>query len=227
MKFLSQVLILIILPFLSGCLMTRDDVNEENDRKVVAQQVTTLQKDHADEKMRTSELNEELRGVAGRLEALENKNSMSDKEKEKTKSANEAQFGEVNKKINALQEELQKIENQLGTLAQEIVRIDTKVPTKSSTSVAVEPTNEKKLNHFSAGEDFFHQKDYKQAIVEYQKYRDLYPKGKRFDAATYRIGMSFKNLGMNEEAKTFFEEVQSKFPDSKFAKAAKEQLKSK
>jgi TolA-binding protein len=226
----------VALPLLAGslmsCMMTRDEVNEETERKAVAQQVNSLQKDHADQRMRTTELNEELRSIGGRLEALENRASVASKDREKMASANESQMAEANKKIAALQEEVQKLQNQVALLGQEIIRLDSKPVAKAPVAAAVAEkagagADKNKVNHFANGDEAFKQKDFKQAIVEYQKYRDTLPNGKKFPAATYRIGVAFKELGMKEEAKTFFEEVQSKFPDSNFAKMAKDQLKSK
>lgn len=76
------------------------------------------------------------------------------------------------------------------------------------------------------GDDAFAAKDWKGAVVIYQKYRDKYPKGKKFVEATYKIGICFKELKLKSEAKTFFDEVIEKFPSSPEAKKAKSQLKS-
>ena len=226
------VLILVLgLVAFSSCLMTRDDVSEETERKAVVQQVSTLQKDHADQKMRTTELNEELRSISGRLESLENRATVATHEREKYAASNDAQMAEAQKKINLLQDEVQKLQNQVASLSQDIVKLESHPGSSKTATVNEKPADSDKgkgkVDHFALGDSSFKQKDYKQAIVEYQKYRDSFPSGKKFPAATFRIGVSFKELGMMDDAKTFFEEVQSKFPESPFAKMAKEQLKSK
>ena len=68
-------------------------------------------------------------------------------------------------------------------------------------------------------------KKWKDAIVVFSKYRDQFPKGKKYADATYKIGVCFQELGMKEEAKPFLEEVVAKFPGTSEAKKASFRLK--
>ena len=51
------------------------------------------------------------------------------------------------------------------------------------------------------------------------------PKGKRYADATYKIGMSFQELKLKDDAKAFYQEVIQKFPKSSEAKKAEVRLK--
>jgi TolA-binding protein len=78
---------------------------------------------------------------------------------------------------------------------------------------------------YALAEEKFDQKNWKEAILEYEKYRKANPKGKQFSTATYKIGVAFQELGLNDEAKAFYEEVISKFPKTKDADRASTRMK--
>lgn len=217
MSKMSKAMIVTGIMFtLSGCLMTRNEIEEAEQRKVVQQQVSTLQKTNADSQSRFNELNEDLRSLNGRVETLENRLQQAQKDKEKTQLLNDQQLAETNKKVQLLQEEIQKLENQLASLSQELMK---------AASGAAPVISGKKEDVFQNGEEAYAKKEWRQAILNFQKYRESYPKGKKYPQATYKIGQAFLELGMKDEAKTFFEEVVSKFPDNDLAKQAKSRLK--
>ena len=70
----------------------------------------------------------------------------------------------------------------------------------------------------------FKRKSYENAISEFQKYRDLHPKGEYYPEATFYIGESFKSLKMPIEAEIFFKEVVETHPQSLWASKAKKNL---
>jgi TolA-binding protein len=78
---------------------------------------------------------------------------------------------------------------------------------------------------YETAEANFQKKAWKDAIVEYQKYRDRNPKGRHYSESTYKIGVCFQELGMRDEAKSFYSEVIAKFPKTKSADKAKIRLK--
>jgi len=228
-KFSNVLVISSSVLLFSGCLMTRDDIQEEEQKKVVQQQVTSLQKNNADVQSRTTELNEEIREIHGKTESLENKIQTQNKEREKVQNLTDQQLAETNKKVFALQEEVQKLSNQVGFLNQELVKIS-QAQAAAPMAGAAESTKggkEKKTEAFKNAEEAFAKKDWRNAILNYESYRKNYPKGKNFEMATFKIALCFKELGMKDEAKTFFEEVISSFPDTALAKQAKDQLKKK
>ena len=87
------------------------------------------------------------------------------------------------------------------------------------------PSSDNPKTQFQAAEAAFEKKAWKEAILDYEKYRKAFPKGKEFPAATYKIGVSFQELGMADEARAFYEEVIAKFPKGKDAKSAQARLK--
>jgi TolA-binding protein len=77
-----------------------------------------------------------------------------------------------------------------------------------------------------AAAEMFSGKKWKDAAAAFQKYREAFPKGKAYSDATYKIGVCFQELGLKDEAKSFYDEVVAKFPKSKEAKKARIRLKS-
>ncbi len=215
---------------LSGCLMTREEIAGEEQKKAVQQQVSNLQKSHADAQSHYTELNEELRDLHGKIESLENRQTTVARDREKTQNLNDQQLAETNKKVLLLHEEIQKLENQVSFLSQELIKVSQVQATAASAPVSTgdkPKAGEKKADTFKLGEDAFNKKDWRNAILQYENYRKFYPKGRHVAVATYRIGLCFKELGMKDEAKTFFEEVISNYRDTALAKQAKDQLKKK
>jgi TolA-binding protein len=97
--------------------------------------------------------------------------------------------------------------------------------TAAAAAAAGEKSSKKKSDTYETAQDLFAKKEWKQAILNFQKYRDENPKGAKFADATYKIGVSFQELGMKDEAKTFYEEVLNKFPKSEDAHRAKIRMK--
>ncbi len=66
---------------------------------------------------------------------------------------------------------------------------------------------------------------YADAILEYQKLIDTYPKDKRVPEAYLKQGLSLINLGRKQEAKYFLNTLIDKYPNSREAQRAREKLK--
>lgn len=207
----------IIGTMMLGCLKTRTDVKETETKQVMAQQVTTLQKTNADTNNRIAELEQELRELTGKIEVLESKLNKQNPDTEKTIKSVAELAADSNKKLAAYQEELLKQDAALKQLTQDVETL------KAERVAAVKP--QEKKDPYQTAEDYFKQSEWKKAIIQYQKYRDENPKGKKVAECTYKIAYSFSELGMKDEAKTFYEEVISKFPASPEAKKAKARIK--
>ena len=78
---------------------------------------------------------------------------------------------------------------------------------------------------FMRAEANYKLKNYKQAIVDYSKFPEKFTKSKKMPEALYKIGLSFESLGMNDDAKGFFQELVDKFPKSPQAKKIRPKLK--
>lgn len=213
----------IVLSSGAACLRTRSDVKEVEQQKAVTHQVVTLQKENADVSSRYNDLNEEIRDLRGRIEVAENKISKGDSENDRsTKNALE-QTQDVGKKTALLQETVTRLDSQVQALNAEVQALRADIAASNARQIA--PSGGGK-NSWENGLENFDKKDWKKAILAFQDYREKNPKGKNFHEATYRIGVCFQELGLKDEAKTFYDEVISKNPDSSEAKKAKIRLKS-
>ncbi len=200
--------------FLSSCntLVTRTAVKETEQRKQFQDQVSTLQRSSADINAKFSEIDAELRALNGRTDSIENK--MQVEKNQESKAAPQVQVDELQRKVLLLEQELVSLKSKTEQLA--LSRADERSAT---------PTKAKTKEVFDEAEEHFASKDFKKAILGYSKYREVYPKGRRFAEATYKIGLSFQELGQQDEASIFFEEVIAKFPNSSEARKAKARLK--
>ncbi|MGZ3742599.1 MAG: tetratricopeptide repeat protein [Pseudobdellovibrionaceae bacterium] len=224
---LNGVLLGLCLNF-TACLKTRSDVRETEQKQVIQQEVTKLQKTNADVSSRFSDVEDDLRNLRGRLEVLEHKREQGLQETESTKKNMTEQSAETNKKILLLQEGLSNLEKSVVQLNAEMNALQAEKAALAAQNSAAQAkaAAEAKKNSYELGQEFFEQKDWKKAILNYQKYRDENPNGKKVADATYKIGVSFQEIGMKDEAKTFFNEIVSKYPNSNEAKKAKIRLKS-
>lgn len=207
--------------FLTGCLKTRNEVRENEQRQVMQQQVVTLQKTNADASGRFADLEEQMRSLNGRVDVVENRIGQGNSGVENALKSSQEQNRDLNQKVMILQEALTKMERDILALNAELQAVKAQKAAFQAESSA----KAAKKNTYESAEGFFEKKDWKQAILNYQKYRDDNPKGGKFADATYKIGVSFQELGMRDEAKTFYDEVVSKFPKSEEARRAKIRLK--
>ena len=215
--FLSLILVLSGLLLSSGCLMTRADVEQAENDKKMADQVSLLQKDKADQVSQLSDVNEQIRQMSGRIEVLENQLSVALHEKKRIEETSDKALSDRDLKLAILQEAITKQETQLTMIQAELASKGSK---KNE-----DPKQKKSTNAFVVAETLFKQKEWKEAILNYQKYSERTPNGRFAPDATYKIGVCFQELGMNEEAKTFYDDVILKFPASEAAKAARARLK--
>lgn len=220
MKLPKLNFLLVLIPMiLTACLKTRGDVKESEQTKVQQQQVVSMQK--AEAESRQVEIDEEMRNINGRIETLENKLQSTDQDKEKKQLQD--LIVEQNKKMLLLQEALAKLETQVGALNSELQNVRAE---KLTDAKSVEKKAEKKVGgQFEAGLEYFGNKDWKRSILSFQKYRDENPNGAKLALATLYIGDSFKELGMKDESKSFYDEVVAKYPKTAEAKTAKSRLK--
>lgn len=215
---------------LTGCLKTRAELEAENSantqqRQTVAQQRAAAQERPAAPERplpaanRFDEYDEQMRALTGRVDSLENYVQQLNAAKQSEAEGGASEKQNTNLKFQAYEEELRKLEAQVATLKEEVTRLKAPPPEAAAPSAPGKTP-------YDQGESLFQAKKWKEAIVNYQKYRDQNPKGKMYADATYKIGVCFQELGMKDEAKTFLEDVTVKFPSSKEAKKAAFRLKS-
>jgi len=212
---------------LTGCLKTRTDVRETEQKHVIQQEVSKLQRTNADASSRFADVEEDVRGLRGRIEVLEHQKGLGSQEADSAKKFAVEQSADANKKILLLQEGLSNLEKTVFQLNAEVnaLRAEKAALVAQNTAAQAKAAADAKKNSYELGQEFFDQKDWKKAILNFQKYRDESPSGKKFNDATYKMGVAFQELGMKEEAKTFYDELVSKSPASNEAKKAKIRLK--
>ncbi len=76
----------------------------------------------------------------------------------------------------------------------------------------------------NTADELFKIKQWKQAIVYYDKYRKTHKKHPKYRRATLQIGYCFQKLSMHKEAKVFFKEIVEHFPKSAEAIQARKEL---
>lgn len=74
-------------------------------------------------------------------------------------------------------------------------------------------------------ETFYAQKRYREAIFEFQKVQEAWPKSDKVPDSLLKIGFSFVALGVKDGAVPFLEEVVSAHPKAPAARLAREKLK--
>lgn len=210
----------------TGCvaLKTREEVNQTETTKAQQSQVTQLQTQKAEADNKVLVLQDELRQLNGRLDMLEKR------EHDQQQAAN-VQTGPTNKDVI---EQMKIFEQNNAAMRAKIEELEGKLATaQKAQSVAAEKPVVKEKNskstkdskdNYEAADDLFNKKEWKSAILSYQAYRDANPKGSNYAQATYKIGVSFQELKMKDEAKVFFEEVIQKFPKSPAARKSKFRL---
>ena len=219
MKIVYAVLVSVIsLGFLSGCALdTRSQVKQEDERTVIRKQVQNLQATTADVNSRFNDVEDDVRKANGRIEALETKLARSSQEQQgKSEKATQTIDAKLADNDKAYREEFKALRAEIDSLKAQI---------ESRRSLETAAVVAQSKDPFGAAESKFASKNYKEAILDYQAYRRQNPSGKHFAAATYKIGASFQEMGMADEARAFYDEVISSAPKSKEAKSAQSKLK--
>lgn len=215
-----------LMALLSSCLQTRSELGSQyqsqvykkkNSENQSAQQVAPQE----EKTPQVDERDEVLRQLNGRMESLENQVQSLSKENTDTKLL----LQQESQKVLILQDALAQMQNHMPP--QQTTPAASAVSAKSSDEKLVKnsskPTETKttKKTAFDTAEDQFNKKEFKKAILSYQQYVDEFPKGKFVSESKYKIGASFQELGMKDEALAFFEEVIAQYPKSDAGKKAK------
>ncbi len=200
-----KIISLIILLALTGCIETAETQRDQEEKVMLRKQVASIQKNTADSGSRFMETEETLRKVEGRVEIMERQLSALSKSQSdlQQKSAHNA---EQDVQIQALKEEIAQLKQSLQNMTQ--------VLTAQAQHAA--PTNEADV--LATANQKFKAASYQEAIVLYSQFRTQNPKNKLQPFATMRIAESFAELGMKAEAQAFYDELKTKYPNSKEAK---------
>lgn len=217
---ISYLILLLLLISTSSCLRTRSDLAEQDQKKEMKNQLTTLQQFAARDEVRYQDFESQLRSMNGKIEALEFKINELIEKGDKKSNDDSIVKNQRDLQLKTYEDAIRSLQTQLNLQIQEIENLKALALAKSQIT-----TNSPTKGNFTSAEEAYKKKDWKSAILGYQKYREANPKGRRYAHATLRIGISFVELGLKADAKPFFEEVVEKFPKSAEAKEAKNRLK--
>lgn len=211
--------------FLSACLKTRTDVtqldqNSTYGKKNAENQIESQIESNANQTSALEDKDMLIRDLNGRVEVLEQQLSDLKKTKDEMKAKEETKLTLLQEAVSTMQSQIQKLESELN----ESRKINESL-LKSSDDVEVTDTvKNKKQNTYDQAEEQFKKKEWKKAIISYQKYTDNFPKGKHIADAKYKIGLCFQELGMKEEAMAFYEEVVANYEKTEAGKKSKTRL---
>lgn len=217
-----------IVTFTGCALKTRSEVNPSEQSFISRRRQQEAQRSEGSKSSSLKEAQtaaadpeDTIRTLNGRIEILENNVVQLQKENAKLAepSADVA-------KIAALQDALSKMELQIQKLEgpNPVASHDSKHKSSDDNLKASIPAGElanTKKTPYDTAEDLFTKKDWKKAILSYQKFAEEYPKSKLVPDAKYKTGVSFQELGLKDEALAFFEEVSVQYPQTQAGKKAK------
>jgi tol-pal system protein YbgF len=81
--------------------------------------------------------------------------------------------------------------------------------------------------HYWLGETYYSEKNFAQAILEFQEVFKNFPESEKAPAAMLKQGMAFRELGDKESSLYIYKRLTEEFPKSEEAKKAKEKLRAK
>jgi TolA-binding protein len=213
---MKHFILLLILVSMCGCLQTRSEVNEAEEQKAVQNQISEIRQSKTDDLMRAQTYENELRSLNGRIEVLERKLA----EKQQDRNSEEKERAKQSKD---LLDQMKIFEESIAAIHQRLDKLE-KPPKVEEAKVEELPKGGKKKTTWEKAEELYTKKDWKNAALAFQNYQETNPKGSNVSLAVYKIGICFQELKMKDDAKSFFEEVISKYPNSPSAKKAKYRL---
>ncbi len=238
---------LVICIFAVGCLRTRSQVRDGSSESPPEAEVYQAAPPAAPAPGRNpgvqydvDEIKQEMTRIEGRLEDIER--AQKQQSEDRAKQANDGDT------VRKLETKIDKLEQDLGNLQADLKK-------QSSSPAEVQHLLEKAKSQYAAGdfddaieslsdylgmpsakkveeatflraEAYYKLKEYKKAIVDYSKFPEKFNRSTRMPAALYKIGLSFEALGLKDDARGFYQELNDKYPKSPEAKKIKGKLRS-
>lgn len=237
MKKFSFFFALSTLITLTSCIKTRAQLKEsETSDSVSTRAAAPKSIDTSGDSYAVDELKAEITRLTGRIEDLEKGQTTGRTYKDEDIKKIETRLIELEKtQIEVLErlkggagaqapekdpkEHLEKAKKAFEETEYETVVTETTAYLKSN------PKNSEEAI-FLRGDAHFRLKEYKKAIVDFSKFPEKYPDSPKTPKALLKIGQSFDNLQMKEDAQAFYQELQDKYPKSAEAKELKKKAKS-
>lgn len=208
----------------TGCLQTRSTAKDQEEKQVLQRQVHTLQTTTAEVSQRFTEIDEDLRKLNGRIETVESRTQQMATRNEQSGQGQDLKTKELEERLKLYQQAITKLDMQVSELTAQMATLQHQVRSNPQGSSSGGGAKETPLSALEEANKLFDSKKWQEAALAYERYRKIAPKGKSIPTATYKIGVCFQELGSNEDARAFYEEVIAKFPKSADAKKAKTRL---
>lgn len=216
-----KIIFMISLVFgLTSCLKTRSELGSQYQSQVYTQKQADNQTlPNSGPEPKIDERDELIRQLNGRVESLEKQ--LSEVQMSKNSSADAEKMQLLQDSLVKMEMQLQKLENE-AALKPSDSRVTMPTPAKQT-----EAKTEAKNTTFDVAQELYASKDFKKAILEYEKFVSANPKNKNVPEAKYKIGACFEAMGMKDEAFSFYEEVASLYSGSTYGKKAKQKVSKK
>lgn len=225
---MSLTIVLITVIFATGCLKTRSELTEGQKKEKLQTSVANLQQMSADSQARFEEIYADLRTLDGKIAALDKSQEGASAQESQKLTEMSDRLAKMDERLALLQTTIEKNDTRLTALEAEAAALRSVLSGKTKKIAEEKPEknqkSQKEKTSFEVAEEAFKQKKWEDAILGYQKYRELNPKGTQSSIATYKIGVSFQELGMKDEARAFYSEAVNKFPNSDGAKKSQYRL---
>ncbi len=223
---------------LTSCLRTRSELSDTEQPATYGKKAAENQLDGqisnaiVAQTQIAEDKDELIRTLNGRVEVLENQLNGLQKERELEKTQNQEKLTLLQEAITKLEVQVRGSETDTDTKAvaagTELISSDENDKKKAGdkTVAVAKPgaASDSKLNSYDVAQGHFAKREWKKAILSFHKYTDEAPKSKLIPDAKYKIGVSFQELGMKDEAQAYFEEVVANFGATDAGKKAKTRL---
>jgi len=232
---------LIVAVLASGCLKTRAQL--EGDAPAAANSPLAKEQNATPNSrpVRSNEIDEikmEITRLTGKLEVLEK--NLREKQSSEDSNSNQSE-AELSKRLEALEKTQLEILSRLAQKQEAIAAAGTdyfesgktaykKKQYEDAVDLLSKYLSKKNADNIAdatylRAESYYKLKKYQKAILDYSKFAEnKFGKTPMVPEALYKIGLSFENLGLKDDAKAFYQDLVNRYPKSARTKAAKKKL---
>lgn len=205
-------------------LQTRSQMQQQEEKKVIQDQVKGLQVNRADTQNKIQEVSSEVLTMNGRVETLEAKINSLDRGLQAHNRQGDQQVVEVSNRVRTLEEASIGLNQRMDAIVEELKNLRASIDSSNKSEKSAAHSKGPEKGPFTVAEDEYAKQNWGEAILSYMKYREQNPTGKRYAEATFKIGYAFQQMGKGVQAKSFYQEVVNRFPGTPHAKKAQSQL---
>ncbi len=209
-----------------SCLETRDSAKEVEEKQQLQKQVGSLQRTTADVNSKFQETDDSISKLSARIDVVDSHMNKNEEKIERSLVPRDQKMKDLADKLAVHQEVLTKMDAQITALQNQVAQLTEEVKRAPPAAAVSSKSDGGEKGQFKVAEDYFDKKQWQDAAISFEKYRKQNPKGKHAAEALYKIGVCFQEMGSKDEAKVFYKDVSSQYPNSTEAKKAATRLKS-